>query len=214
MIGDKIIAKPHHRRAARQIAQILYERIEGRRTALSIAGESGSGKSEIASELAKALEEKGIAAYVFQQDDYFHYPPKTNHERRLEDISRVGPQEVNLELLDRHLEHFKKRPEEPLEKPLVVFDEDRISQETIEPARYQVAIAEGTYTSLLANVDYRIFLARSYLDTREARLERARDRVDDFSEKVLAIEHRIISEHSRLASIIVDRDYNVSVVSL
>ena len=35
-------------------------------------------------------EEKGISTYVFQQDDFFIYPPKTNAKKREEDISWVG----------------------------------------------------------------------------------------------------------------------------
>lgn len=214
MIGDKIIPKAHHRRAARQILSILSDRVKGRRAALAVAGESGSGKSEIAYELVRGFEENGLKVFVFQQDDYFLLPPKTNHQRRLESIGHVGPQEVNLALLDRHIDLFKNEPEKAIEKPLVIFDEDRISHEIIEPARYSLAIAEGTYTLLLANVDYRIFLARTYKETAAARRERARDKVDAFSEKVLAIEHGIISQHSRLATIVVDRDYQVSVVSI
>jgi len=107
MIGDKIIAKPHHKRAARMIFDLISESFAQRRSALTIAGESGSGKSEIAHELAELFNTADLNTYVFQQDDYFHYPPKTNHDMRLKNIRNIGMKEVNLALLNRHLEHFK-----------------------------------------------------------------------------------------------------------
>ena len=59
MIGDKIVAKPYHVKAAAEIFEALKEKVPGMRTAITIAGESGSGKSEIASELAKCFETVG-----------------------------------------------------------------------------------------------------------------------------------------------------------
>ena len=42
--------------------------------AITVAGESGSGKSETASAIADCLKNAGIAAIIFQQDDYFIHP--------------------------------------------------------------------------------------------------------------------------------------------
>ncbi len=208
MIGDKIIAKPHHIRAAKAIFELLREAV-AKRTTITIAGESGSGKSEIAAELAKLFEVEGHPTLILQQDDYFYYPPKTNHEMRLKDIKHVGLGEVNLKLLDTHLFQFKNDPDTLIEKPLVIFDEDRITREKFNPADYDVAIAEGTYTTCLGSADHHVFIDRTYKDTVAARLERGREKIDEFSERVLKIEHEIISKHKKLASIVVDADYNV-----
>jgi uridine kinase len=182
--------------------------VKGRRVALTVAGESGSGKSEIAGELAKRLEADGLRVLILQQDDYFFYPPKTNHQRRLQDIRNVGLEEVNLALLAEHLRQFKHSPGQVIDKPLVIFEEDRITREKIDPKEYDMVIAEGTYTTLLEDADYRIFIDRDYRMTLEARKERARDPIDEFSERVLEIEHGIISKHKKLAHIVVDKDYN------
>lgn len=210
MIGDKVISKPHHRSAAKLIFSALKDGASLRRTILSIAGESGSGKSEIAHELAKLFNEGGIPTVIFQQDDYFFHPPKTNHAMRLEDINHVGLGEVNLSLLDEHLKRFKFSTGKPIEKPLVIFDQDRITEEKITPSDYSLLIVEGTYTTLLKNVDYRIFIDRDFRETLGARMERSRDPIDSFSEKVLQIEHSIISKHKKLACIIVEKDYSVT----
>jgi uridine kinase len=211
MIGDKILPKPHHKRAAGLIFALLAEtKADKKRLAITIAGESGSGKSEIAAELAACFEKDGRPTVIFQQDDYFFYPPKTNHQMRVKDIKHVGLTEVNLQLLNAHLEAFKLAPQKLIEKPLVVFEKDTVTRETVNPADYSVLIAEGTYTTVLSSADVRVFIDRTYEQTKEQRLERGRDRIDEFSEKVLLIEHNIISKHKKLATIIVDSAFEVS----
>ena len=66
-----------------------------------------------------------------------------------------------------------------------------------------LVIAEGTYTSLLENVDLRAFIDRNYRQTKKARLTRARDPDVDFLEKVLEIEHQEISRHKARADVVI-----------
>ncbi len=211
MIGDKVVPKPHHKQAAQQIFALLGKAAKGKkRLTITIAGESGSGKSEIAAELAELFNADGRPAIIFQQDDYFFYPPKTNHEMRVKNIKHVGLTEVNLQLLNRHIETFKLAPQKPIDKPLVMFEENSITRETVNPADYSILIVEGTYTTVLSSSDVRVFIDRTFEQTKEARLERGRDTIDDFSEQVLLIEHNIISKHKKMASIIVDSQFNAS----
>lgn len=210
MIGDKLVIKPEHRRAAAEIADWLAPTLDEASGvhALTIAGESGSGKSELAQALADHLEDRGIRATILQQDDYFVYPPKTNHRARLTDITWVGPGEVRLDLLDRHLA-AALAGEREVEKPLVHYEQDRIDLERRSLEGVRVAIAEGTYTSLLANAQTRVFIDRTYRETKKDRLERAREAHDDFLERVLEIEHRIIAGHKDRANLLVDGDFRV-----
>lgn len=208
MKGDKLVIREEHVKAARQIAELLLPQIAGMegKFVITIAGESGSGKSETASALSKLLSEKGVASVIFQQDDYFVYPPRTNAAMRRRDIGHVGTSEVRLALLDENLREVLEGRND-IEKPLVFFDEDEITTETIELQGIKVIIVEGTYTTLLKNVHRRVFIDRTYVDTREARKRRERDEQDEFLERVLRIEHGIISSHRPRADIIVSRDY-------
>ena len=210
MKGDVIIVEEHHRRAASAIVPKLLFAVENcpRRYTLTVAGESGSGKSETAKALAEALAESNISAVVLQQDDYFVHPPKTNDATRRKDIAWVGTEEVRLDLLDAHLLAARKGAGEVL-KPLVIYDEDRITEETMSLTGAQVVIAEGTYTTLLKNVDTRVFIARNRLETMAARKRRAREAPDPFIEEVLKIEHAIIAPHRELADFVITRDYDV-----
>jgi len=213
MIGDRSIPKPYQTNAAQDIFNLLGKLIRGDRPIVAIAGESGSGKTEIAFELARISELAGRPAYIFQQDDYFFYPPHTNAARRRKNISHVGLTEVNLRLLDEHLSLFRQAPAKFLRKPVVIFHEDRVVDETIDPNAFGIGIVEGTYTSLLNHVSCRVFIARSHQDTLKDRVQRQREELDEFTDRVLEIEHNIISKHRSFADIVVNGDFSVSVVS-
>ena len=190
MRGDSIVVEAHHVEAADGIVEIVLPFIEqhpGKYT-ISIAGESGSGKSETATALAAALDASGQPCVILQQDDYFVYPPKTNDQTRRADIGWVGTQEVHLDLLDAHLQSFREGSS-VIEKPLVIYEEDRVTTEQFDLGDSRVAIAEGTYTTTLSNVNSRVFIDRDYRETRSHRNKRRRNdaELDPFIEKVLAI---------------------------
>jgi uridine kinase len=212
MIGDKLHIQPHHTSAARDVFEAVKDKLPEGKTTFTVAGQSGAGKSEIASELARFLDTIGRKTYIFAQDDYFVYPPKSNHNERLKDIGWVGTQEVKLSLLDDNMAAFKAGQPQMLEKPLVIFDEDRITSEKVDLSPFNVAIAEGTYTTVLKNADYHVFIDRDYFDTREHRIARGRDKIDEFTDKILKIEDGIITKHKQYADIIVRKDYTVEVV--
>ncbi len=202
MIGDKLVITEYHRQGAAQVWQAIEDRAGKEPLGVSIAGESGCGKSETARCLADKAQEAGLKVVILGQDDYFELPPKTNHKKRQQDISWVGPQEVKLDLLDDHVA-LLKTSNKPLEKPLVYFEEDRIDHEILPAGPYDLVVVEGTYTTLLQQVDLRAFIDRNYKQTKKARLTRGRDPDVQFLENVLAIEHDIISKHKALADLVI-----------
>ena len=216
MPGDAIVVEEHHRRAGRGICEHLLAELQNtdNRYVITVAGESGSGKSETAQALADELVRHDIQCRILQQDDYFVHPPRSNDRARREDISWVGPQEVRLDVLDANLQEFVGGATQVV-KPLVVYERDEVVEETLLLEKAQALIAEGTYTTLLANVDTRVFIDRTYLETRAHREKRARhvSELDPFIDRVLAIEHEIIASHKRDADLIVATDYTVSVPS-
>lgn len=216
MQGDSIVVEEHHRKSARAACELILSELKNinSRFTITIAGESGSGKSEIATALAEELEAHNFSTVILQQDDYFVYPPKTNDHTRRQDISWVGPQEVHLNLLDEHLRAFLDG-KQYVNKPLVSYVDDAITEELLEFNAARVAIAEGTYTSLLGDVKRRVFIDRNYMDTKKHRERRMRDssELDEFIDSVLTIEHDIISTHKEKADIIINKDYSVTLNS-
>lgn len=204
MIGDKLVITDYHRENGRKVAEAVLKKIKkvDRLFTVSVAGESGSGKSETAQTTAEELERHGMRTVILGQDDYFKLPPKSNAERRRQGIEWVGSGEVKLDLLDEHLRRAKAGILE-IVKPLVYFEEDQIGEETLYLEGIQVVIAEGTYTTMLKEVDLKAFIDATYHHTLQHRKRRARDEADgEFIERVLEIEHQIISKNKELADLI------------
>ncbi|HHL72886.1 MAG TPA: hypothetical protein ENJ29_10265 [Bacteroidetes bacterium] len=213
MKGDILIIEAHHRRAARKISGEVITRIReiNRRYILTVAGESGSGKSETAQALAEEFEKFGLTTVVLGQDDYFKLPPAANDRRRRQDPEWLGPHvEVHLDLLEEHLLAARKGAQS-IVKPLIDYHAGTVEQETIPLVDVDIVIAEGTYTSLLKHVDTRVFIARTRVDTLEHRRKRNRgNEVDDpFIEQVLRTEHKIIAGHKQLADFVITKEYDV-----
>ncbi|MCP3903828.1 MAG: hypothetical protein GY715_09355 [Planctomycetes bacterium] len=205
MIGDTLVITDYHRAAVEQVAPLVMKKLETAEgpVAVTVAGESGSGKSEIAACLSERLAETGRRSVILCQDDYFRLPPRSNHERRKTDLEWVGPGEVRLDLLAAHVAALKDTPDAPLSKPLVDFAANAIGAEEIDASGCDVVIAEGTYTTLLAGIDVRVFIDRTYHQTRKNRAKRNRDPDPEFLERVLAIEHEVISAHRDRADVVI-----------
>lgn len=218
MKGDIVVVEAHHVRVAQQILPEIIETIRAKnsRYIITVAGESGSGKSETGQALADELEKIGIKAVVLGQDDYFVLPPKSNDAKRREDPEWLGPHvEVRFDVLEGNLIDAIAGEDE-IVKPLIDYDANSVEEEEVNLRGVKVVIAEGTYTTLLKNVDTRIFIARNRLDTLEHRKKRNRGNEvgDKFIENVLKIEHKIIAGHRQLADFVITKEYDVEVVQI
>lgn len=178
------------------------------RVCAGIMGESGSGKTVLAHALGRAAEQTGRRAVIIQLDDYFRLPPRDNDARRRQDIAWVGPGEVDLERLDSDLARIAQGAWS-IDKPLVDFAQNTIGSETLALADRCLAIVEGTYVGMLRHVDVRIFIDRTYRDTRDARLARGREAQSTWLESVLAIEHDHIRPCRERADMVIDREYRL-----
>jgi uridine kinase len=213
MKGDVIVLEQHHVRAASAIVPDILQAITAKpgRYVITVAGESGSGKSETGKAIADELDTHGITAVLLGQDDYFVLPPTSNDAKRREDDTWLGPHvEVRLDLLEQNLVDAIDGSAEII-KPLIDYDAKSVGDETIDLSGVEVVIAEGTYTTLLKHVDTKVFIARNRLDTLEHRQKRNRGNEvgDPFIENVLKLEHKIIAGHRQLADFVITRDFEV-----
>lgn len=177
------------------------------RAVVAIAGESGSGKSITATALAAALGDAGRRAEVLHQDDYFVRPPRANHEHRCADLASVGPQEVNLALLARHVAAF--RAARDVVGPRVDHRADRFGTRRLALASAAVLVVEGTYVLTLEDADARIFLEATHEETAERRRRRNRDVDAPIVDRVLAIEHALIAPQAARADILIDSEFRL-----
>ena len=213
MKGDILVLNEHHIRAARQIVLKIINDLKNKSAiyTITVAGESGSGKSEISLAIANELKIYGIKTIILGQDDYFILPPKKNTAKRRADPDWLGPHiEIRFDLLEQNLKDAIQGKTEII-KPLVDYNADTIEMQTINLEGVKVVIAEGTYTSLLKHVDTRIFISRNWLSTLEDRKKRNRGNEvgDPFTEQILAVEHKIIAGHKQLADFVINDEYEV-----
>ena len=100
MRGDVVVLEPYHREAALKIVPLIRRKIESKpgRYVITIAGESGSGKTETAQAVAEALEMVGVKGLCISQDDYFILAPRSNDARRRSDPDWLGAKSKRLTL--------------------------------------------------------------------------------------------------------------------
>lgn len=211
MIGDIIELEEKHLATGKEIFEMLNIKLPlktKQKLTIGIAGESGSGKSVTAFALQKILNENNIKNLVWQMDDYFRLPPKSNHENRLKSMENVGTQEVNLARLSRNISDFKNG-RRVIEKPLVHYNENIIASEQINTEDYTVVIVEGTYILEIDDFDFKIFIDRNYKDSYENRMKRNRDEKSNFVEQVLEIEHQIIKQFKSKADLVLGKNYEL-----
>ncbi|NJO90122.1 MAG: hypothetical protein HC831_15125 [Chloroflexia bacterium] len=95
-----------HQRAAKIIIPEIEKKIKNKkeRFIITIAGESGSGKTETGKALLAELKKHGINSVLLEQDDYFVLPPASNDAKRKSDPLWLGPHvEVKLDVLEQNL---------------------------------------------------------------------------------------------------------------
>ena len=209
MLGDKIHIRPEYYRTANELmAHFLPTIGTHQRHVIVIGGESGSGKSVLAYCLSDRLQANGIGVVLWQLDDYFRLPPADNHAARVESLTNVGLREVDMVLLQQHLDAFKNGATQVL-KPISSYIHNRIAHEISLIDDAQILIIEGTYALYLQNTDTSVFINRCYKDTILQRQARGRDEIDAFSEQILQIEHEIVKKSGVNASFVVEKDYSL-----
>ena len=210
--ADRTALRPEHDALAHDLHEALAATLdrarEGRRTVIGVAGESGSGKSLTATNLARTLTASGLPTMVIHQDDYFLRPPRTNHEHRLQDLGAVGPHEVNLARIAEHVTAFREGAA-AIEAPLVDYAGNRFVTQRRELAGMRVLVVEGTYALHLDDLDARVFLRATHEETAARRAARARDRHEPIIDVILGIEHRLIAPQGARADVVIDRGFRI-----
>lgn len=180
----------------------------GRKLVIAIGGESGCGKSTTAYCLQKEFLANGFPCTTLHMDSYFIRAPKDNHQFRVKNIDSVGPQELNMDLLNEHINAFKNF-EASFTIPVVSYKENRFFDKTLQVLDIDVLIIEGVYSFLCENLDQKIFINRTYHETHHNRKQRTREDYDPIVEAILEIEHQIVHPMIQQADFVVDKDYSV-----
>ena len=202
-----------HERASKQVVLEIIEKIRNKeqRYVITLAGESGCGKTETGKALVSELAKHGVGSLVLGQDNYFFLPPLANDAQRKADPAWLGPRkEVNLELMEKNLKEAIEGANS-INIPHIHYHSNVEETRKADLTDIKVIIAEGTYVSLLKHVDTKIFIDADYHDTLKFRKLRNRGNEvhDSFVEGILETEHKIIAGHVFLADFIITKDCEV-----
>ena len=177
-----------------------------------VSGESGCGKTTLAKAIVQEYEAQGKKAVLISQDEYFHLPPRQNHNKRVEDFEWIGLGEVDWKLLNGVIDQVLDSEVARVEVPEMDWELDTKERKTMEAEDVDVVVIEGTYVlGEKRDGEVGIFFEHTYVDTRENRLARNREVVDDFIQRVLEREHGIISALRENADLVVNKDYTLTI---
>lgn len=207
MLGDVLLITEKHKKAAQQIVERL-QKIKGDKIVVAIGGESGSGKSEVAHEVAHRLKGLGSPAKVMHIDNYYKTSPQErNPWRKKHGTESIGYTEYDWETINRNLAEFRA-DKANVTMPcidLLTDQEDKLLT-SFEGLRYMVI--EGLY-AVQAEADLRILIDLTYHDTKKAQLVRGKEKMDAWRLSVLKREHEVVQSLRPLVDLLITPEFDV-----
>jgi len=210
MIGDKLIFEKIHKIKAKSILPYVLEKAQvNNKIIISIGGESGTGKTEVAYMLRSLLYKNSIRSKIISLDDYYI---TTFNEREavrsLKGIEYVGLGEIDWYWIRTCCDDFYNNRRVKC-KHIDKFAED-YEYSNWFPHKVKVLILEGLYGNKLQNIDLKIFLEGTYIETKHFRCIRGKEKQSNFRNQVLEKEHEVITSLIPLSDIIVNFEGEVT----
>jgi uridine kinase len=208
-LGDILVIKEMHKKAAREITELVLREYRGEKISLAIGAESGAGKSEIAHVAASTLfrSEPKLRSFIVHTDDFFLLTHKERNElRKKTNLASIGPSEIDFEELRHVLSKFQSGGQVTI--PILEFITSAAYKLLVDFADVQVLICEGLYAPML-DVTYRMFIDLTYHDTKGFRTERGKEVIDEFRLKVLEREHQAVSQLREQVDYLIAKDYSL-----
>jgi len=200
MLGDVLLITDDHKKAASGIMNYL-DKIEGKKIILAVGGESGSGKTEIAHEIARVLKSQATPAKVMHIDNYYLTSPTERTPWRQEHgIESIGYSEYDWDTINRNLNEFHKGQDQ------VTIQEDQLIT-SFKGLKY--LIIEGLY-AIQAAANLKVLIDLTYHETKKAQFERGKEPTNDYRWQVLQQEHEVVQSLRPQADLLVNKDFSVS----
>jgi uridine kinase len=204
MLNDVVTIEKKHTNAA----STLFDRVLRDRTPkyiVSITGEVGTGKCEIAHELGRQLIEAGISVKLLHLDNYYIIPPLERIDwRRTHGLERIGYDEYDWTVLNQNVEDFRKNNESVM--PIVDLFTQKVDHLHTDFNGIDVLIIAGLYSIKLKQSDLRVFIELTYEDTWDEQNLTHKEVLDDFRLEVLEREHKVVQSLKPLADFYIDFD--------
>jgi uridine kinase len=204
MIGDILIIEEQHLKAVDYILSAL----EGKdlsRFVLAIGGESGSGKSETAHLIRRALRERGLTAKILHADNYYITLPAERTEWRKERgvANCVGLEEYRWQAMEDHIQAFRQGADS-VELPFIDIVSDQIDTLITSFKSIDLLIIEGLY-AVNAQADFRVLIDLTYHDTTHIQRLQGKEPINRFRAEVLEAEHKAVQSIREKADLVLSK---------
>ncbi|MCK5793977.1 MAG: hypothetical protein KAH12_04695 [Anaerolineales bacterium] len=208
MLGDVLLITEGHKKAANEIMNYLGK-IEGEKIILAVGGESGSGKTEIAHEIARELKGQGTPAKIMHIDNYYLTSPIDRTPWRQEHgIESIGYSEYDWETINRNLAEFHEDQDRVI-MPCIDLLTDQEDQLITSFEGFRFLIIEGLY-AIQAEANLKVLIDLTYHETKKAQFERGKEPTNDYRWLVLQREHEVVQSLRPQADLLVNKDFSVS----
>jgi len=203
MIGDKLVfLKEHTQKAKKILKYFLKDYKAGAKYIITIGGEAGTGKTEIAVRLRGLFYDNDIKSLIINTDDYY----KTKWSERQEVRERtniIGKKEIDWDKLNSVVTATKTEFYSSLITQKINKYTDSIEKHIIDNDHIDVVIVEGLYALFLKNVDLHVFLKETYRQTQKFRARRNKEPQSSFRNKVLLKEQKDVQKTKKYADLII-----------
>jgi uridine kinase len=204
MLNDVVTIEKKHTNAA----ITLYDRvIRDRKTKfiVTISGEVGTGKCEIAHELGRKLIEAGISVKLLHMDNYYHIPPLKRQEwRKKNGLEKIGYDEYDWNTINKNIDDFRMNKKSVM--PVVDLFTQKVDQLHTDFNGIDVLIISGLYSIRINQSDLRVFIELTYEDTWDEQMVTHKEVIDDFRMEVLKQEHKAVQSLKGQADFYIDFD--------
>jgi uridine kinase len=204
MLNDVVTISKKHTNAA----QTLFERLMREKKPkfiVTISGEVGAGKCEIAHELGRLLVDAGLRIKLLHLDNYYFIPPLERQEWRMKNgLDKIGYDEYDWDTVNLNIDDF--RFDRPSVLPMVDLFTHKVDHLHTDFAGTEVLIVEGLYSIRINQSDLRVFIELTYEETWEDQLNAHKEVLDDFRLQVLEHEHKAVQSLKKLADFYIDFD--------
>jgi len=212
MLGDILLIQETHKKAAAEIKRIMMKdcgtKEKGYKYIVAIAGESGSGKSELSHSLAKLLKPEKIRVKIIHTDNYYKIPPLLRNEwRKTQGLESIGIDEYDWNLIHQNIREFKEDREAMM--PCIDIIPEQVDKLITDFKKVDVLVVDGLYAIKTDHIDLRVFIDLTYHETKMTQIIRGKEPMNEWRAKVLEREHINVSSLKPLADLIVNKNYEV-----
>jgi len=204
MLNDVVAIEKKHTNAASTLFNRVLHDLKPK-FIVTISGEVGTGKCEIAHELGRKLIGTGISVKLLHMDNYYLIPPIERIEwRKKNGLEKIGYDEYDWKTINQNIDDFRTNKKSVM--PIVDLFTQKVDQLYTDFNGIEVLIIAGLYSIRINQGDLRVFIELTYEDTWEEQMLTQKEVLDDFRIEVLKHEHKAVQSLKSLADFYIDFD--------